>query len=155
MCLANLKRLTNLQIGPRDFTDKGMTSLAGLTNMERLLIGGPSLTDKGLESLTGMKKLYLLTISGSFDESKMAFKSGGKITDQGLRFLEGLKQLQNLEINSDTAFSAAAIRHLEDALPNLYSLRINDGSTPARNRPMQQKAPAPRQPRTERPRVNR
>jgi hypothetical protein len=123
-----------------------MTSLAGLTNMERLLIGGPGLTDKGLESLTGMKKMSLLTISGSFDESKMAFGSGGKITDQGLRFLEGLKQLQHLEINSDTAFSAAAIRHLEDALPNLYSLRINDGSAPARNRPMQQKAPVPRQP---------
>jgi hypothetical protein len=114
--------------------------------MERLVIGGPSLTDKGLESLTGMKKLYLLTISGSFDESKMAFGSGGKITDQGLRCLEGFKQLQLLEINSDTAFSAAAIRHLEDALPNLYSLRINDGSAPARNRPMQQKAPVPRQP---------
>jgi len=155
VCLANLKRLNNLQIGPSDFTDKGMTSLAGLTNMERLVIGGPSLTDKGLESLTGMKKLYLLTISGSFDEGKMAFSSGGKITDQGLRFLEGLKQLQNLEINSDTAFSAAAIRRLQDALPNLYSLRINDGSAPARNRPTQQRAPATGQPRTERPRVNR
>jgi hypothetical protein len=154
VCLANLKRLKNLQIGPRDFTDKGMSYLAGLTNMERLLIGGSSLTDKGLESLTGMKKLYLLTISGSFDESKMAFGSGGRITDQGLRHLEGFKQLQNLEINSDTAFSASAIRHLEDALPNLYSLRINDGSTPARNRPVQQKAPTPRQPRTERTRVN-
>jgi Leucine-rich repeat (LRR) protein len=155
VCLANLKRLKNLQIGPRDFTDKGMTYLAGLTNMERLLIGGTSLTDKGLESLTGMKKLYLLTISGSFDERKMAFSSGGRITDQGLSCLEGFKQLQNLEINSDSAFSAAAIRHLEDALPNLYSLKINDGSAPVRNRPMQQKAPVPRQPRTERPRVSR
>ena len=126
-CLAGLKRLSSLQIGPRDFTDQGMVYLAGLANMERLGIGGSGLTDKGLKYLADMKKLNLLSILSGWDRSKQAYGSGGNITDKGLHQLEGLKALGLLEIYSDNTFSDAALRRLQRELPNLFTLRINGG----------------------------
>ena len=121
VCLADLKRLKWLQIGPRHFTDRGIAYLAGLSNMERLGIGGPGMTDQGLKYLTNMKKLDTLTISnGAFDRNKNAFSSGGSITDKGLRYLEGLKAMVFLEIYSDNSFSTAALQRLRKGLPNLF-----------------------------------
>ena len=124
-CLANLKTLRWLQIGPRDYTDAGLAHLSGLTNMERLNLGGSGLTDEGLEHLADMKKLDLLSITGPFDGGKRDWSSGGHFTDEALRTLEQFKQLTLLEVYSDTAFSEAAVRRLREALPNLYSLNLN------------------------------
>jgi Leucine-rich repeat (LRR) protein len=111
-CLADLRHLQSLSIGPRDYTDKGMAYLAGLTNMERLSIGGPNLTDQGLKYLTNMKKLNHLTISD------------GNFSDYGLRHLEGLKPLRYLNITSASAFSNAALRRLRENLANLQTLKV-------------------------------
>lgn len=135
-CLAGLKHLRSLQIGPRDFTNQGMAYLGGLTNMERLGIGGSGLTDEGLKYLTNMKKLNLLSILSGFDRNKRDYGSGGSITNKGLRQLEGLKALGLLEIYSDNTFSDAALRRLQRELPNLFRLRINgrDKLRPTRRR---------------------
>ena len=125
MSLANLKKLKWLQIGPRNYTDKGISYLAGLTNMERLRIGGSGLTDEGLKYLTNMKKLNHLSILGRFDTNKRDFTSGGNITDKGLRYLEELKLLSFLNIYSDNTFSTAALQSLQQKLPNLFYLMIN------------------------------
>jgi len=131
-CLANLKTLEWLQIGPRDYTDNGLVHLAGLTNMERLNFGGSGLTDEGLtdeglKHLANMKNLDVLSIAGPFDTSKRNWSSGGHFTDEALRTLEQFKQLTLLEIYSDNTFSAAAVQGLREALPNLYSLNLNGG----------------------------
>jgi len=125
MSLANLKKLKWLQIGPRNYTDKGMAYLAQLPNMERLGIGGSGLTDEGLKYLTNMKKLNHLSIQGRFDSNKRTFINGGKITDKGLRYLGELKMLRFLNIYTDNAFSPAALQRLRRELPNLFYLRIN------------------------------
>lgn len=125
MCLAKLKRLRWLTIGPRDYTDKGMLYLAGLTNMERLGIGGSGLTDEGLKYLANMKKLDHLTILTGWDKSKRTFGSGGNITDKGLREFEKIKSLRSLNIYTDSKLSPAAIQHLRRELPNLTFLTIN------------------------------
>ena len=125
MGLANLKKLKWLQIGPRNYTDKGMAYLAQLPNIERLGIGGSGLTDEGLKHLTNMKKLNHLSIIGRFDTNKRDFTSGGNITDKGLRYLGELKMLRFLNIYTDNTFSAAAIQRLRRELPNLFYLRIN------------------------------
>jgi len=111
-CLAGLKHLKSLSIGPRNFTDKGMAYLAGLTNMERLGIGGPNLTDQGLKCLANMKKLWSLSLSD------------GYFTEEGLRYLEGFKRLRYLSIPSANAFSNAALRRLRENLPNLQTLKV-------------------------------
>ncbi|UCD50849.1 MAG: hypothetical protein JSW27_25405 [Phycisphaerales bacterium] len=127
-CLANLKTLRWLQIGPHDYTDRGLSHLAGLTSMERLNLGGSGLTDEGLKHLTNMKKLDLLSITGPFDAGKLNWSSGGHFTDEALRTLERFKQLTLLEIYSDSTFSDAAVQRLREALPNLYTLRLNDAA---------------------------
>jgi hypothetical protein len=123
-----LKRLRWLQIGPCNYTDKGLAYLSGLTNMERLGIGGSGLTDDGLKHLSNMKKLNFLSIVRGFDANKGGYVSGGSITDGGLRELEGLKLLSFLDIYSDNDFSDAALRRLWKELPNLFTLRINGGT---------------------------
>jgi hypothetical protein len=142
MCLSNLRRLTDVQIGPCDFTDKGMAHLAGLTNLERLNVGGSRLTDDGLKYLANTRKLDLLHISSGWGTSESG--RGGKFTDVGLRYLEGLKLLSHLEITSDTAFSAAAIQHLREELPNLYSLSVNGRNILPSSSPMPPKTPTTR-----------
>ncbi len=106
-CLANLKRLEWLQIGPRKFTDAGMAHLANLTNMERLGIGGPELTDAGLRHLAGMRNLNHLTIDD------------GNITDAGLGHLAGLKALNYLNITTSGRITAAGKRLLGEKLPDM------------------------------------
>lgn len=124
-CLANLKKLRWLQIGPRNFTDQGMLYLAGLTNIDRLGLGGAGLTDEGLKRLANLKKLDLLTIVGRFDKNKGNWGPGGHITDKGLGYLENFKQLSFVEIYSDSSFSDEAIQRLYEQLPNLYRLNLN------------------------------
>jgi len=124
-CLANLKKLRWLQIGPRNFTDQGMLYLAGLTNIDRLGLGGAGLTDEGLKRLANLKKLDLLTILGKFDSNIGNWTSGGHITDKGLSYLENFKQLSYVEIYSDSNFSNEAIHRLYEQLPNLYRLNLN------------------------------
>jgi len=124
-CLANLKTLKWLQIGPRDYTDAGLAHLAGLTNMERLNLGGSRLTGEGLKHLANMKNLDLLFIAGPFDTGKRNWSSGGHFTDQALRTLGQLKRMGHLQIHSDNTFSAAAIQRLREALPNLHILNLN------------------------------
>jgi len=106
-CLANLKRIEWLQIGPRKFTDAGMVHLANLTNMERLGIGGPELTDDGLRHLAGMKSLNHLTIDD------------GNITDAGLGHLAGLKALSYLNVTTRGRITTAGKRLLREKLPDL------------------------------------
>jgi beta-lactamase regulating signal transducer with metallopeptidase domain/Leucine-rich repeat (LRR) protein len=125
MSLANLKKLKWLQIGPRNYTDKGIAYLVSLTNMERLGIGGAGLTDEGLKYLTNMKKLDHLSILGRFDSNKRTFINGGNITDKGLREFEKIKSLRFLNIYTDSKLSPAAIQHLRRELPNLFYLKIN------------------------------
>jgi len=124
-CLANLKKLRWLQIGPRNFTDQGMLYLAGLTNIDRLGLGGAGLTDEGLKRLANLKKLDLLTIVGRFDKNKGNWTSGGHITDKGLGYLENFKQLSFVEIYSDSNFSDEAVQRLYEQLPNLFHLNLN------------------------------
>jgi hypothetical protein len=128
-CLANLKKLRWLQIGPRNFTDQGMLYLAGLTNIDRLGLGGAGLTDEGLKRLANLKKLDLLTILGKFDSNIGNWTSGGHITDKGLGYLENFKQLSYVEIYSDSNFSSEAIQRLYEQLPNLYRLNLNGSNT--------------------------
>ena len=124
-CLANLKKLRWLQIGPRNFTDQGMLYLAGLTNIDRLGLGGAGLTDEGLKRLANLKKLDLLTIQGRFDKSIGNWGPGGHITDKGLGYLEAFQRLVFVEIYSDTTFSEEAVQRLYQQLPNLYHLNLN------------------------------
>jgi len=124
-CLANLKKLRWLQIGPRDFTDRGMLHLAGLTEIDRLGLGGAGLTDEGLKHLANLQKLDLLNIRGRFDENKGHWGPGGHITDKGLRYLEAFPRLVFVEIYSDSDFSADAVQRLWEQLPNLYHLNLN------------------------------
>lgn len=128
-CLANLKKLRWLQIGPRDFTDQGMLHLAGLTNIDRLGLGGAGLTDEGLKRLANLKKLDLLNITGRFDEKRGTWGPGGHITDKGLGYLENFKGLVYVEIYSDSTFSDEAVQRLWDQLPNLYHLNLNCSNT--------------------------
>jgi Leucine-rich repeat (LRR) protein len=106
-CLANLKRIEWLQIGPRKFTDAGMVHLANLTNMERLNIGGPELTDDGLRHLAGMRSLNHLTIDD------------GNITDAGLGHIAGFKALSYLNITTRGRITAAGKRLLREKLPDM------------------------------------
>ncbi len=147
MGLANLKKLKWLQIGPRNYTDKGMAYLAGLTNMERLGIGGAGLTDEGLKYLTNMKKLNHLSILGKFDPNIRNFTKGGKITDKGLRYLEEIKSLSFLNIYSENTFSTAALQSLQRELPNLFYLMVNGRNALGRINltGMEQQSPAPSQ----------
>ncbi|MBN1359279.1 MAG: hypothetical protein JW993_01750 [Sedimentisphaerales bacterium] len=124
-CLSGPEHLGDLQIGPRDYTNAGLASLAGLAGLRRLSIGGSRLTDEGLQHLANMKELYHLQVLSGFDRDKPGYVSGGHITDQGLRFLERFQRLNFLEIYSDGDFSDAALRRLQEALPNLFTLRIN------------------------------
>ncbi len=124
-CLSGLTHLRDLQIGPRDYTDGGLASLSGLTGLQRLSIGGSHLTDDGLKHLAGMDKLYFLQVLSGFDRSKPGYVSGGNITDDGLRLLETFERLSFIEIYSDDDFSDVALRRLQQALPNLTTLRIN------------------------------
>jgi len=114
-CLANLKTLQWLYIGPRDYTDAGLVHLAGLTNMECLNLSGFGLTDEGLKHLANMKKLNVLSLNGHF-------------TDEALRTLGQFKQLGRLDIYTDETFSDPAVRRLRQTLPNLHILRINGRS---------------------------
>jgi hypothetical protein len=145
--LAKLKKLRWLQIGPRNYTDKGMAYLAQLPNIERLGIGGSGLTDEGLKYLTNMEKLNHLSILGRFDSNKRTFINGGNITDKGLRYLGELKMLRFLNIYSDNKFSTAALQRLQMELPNLTSLMINGRNALGRSylMGMGQQVPALRQ----------
>ncbi|NQT01469.1 MAG: hypothetical protein HQ580_05575 [Planctomycetes bacterium] len=151
MGLTNLKKLKWLQIGPRNYTDKGMAYLAQLPNMERLGIGGDGLTDEGLKYLTNMKNLDHLSIFTRFDASKRDFGSGGNITDKGLREFGKIKSLRFLNIYTDSKLSPAALQRLRRELPNLFYLRINGRNALGRSNPMGmgmgmgQQAPAVRQ----------
>ena len=51
----------------------------------------------------------------------------GKFTDEGLRHLEGFKGISYLTIESENDFSDKALFRLVKSLPNLQTLRINDG----------------------------
>ncbi len=124
-CLANLKKLRWLQIGPRNFTDQGMLYLAGLTNIDRLGLGGAGLTDEGLKRLANLKKLDLLNITGRFDKNKGDWSPGGHITDKGLGYLEAFQRLVFVEIYSDSNFSDEAVQRLWEQLPNLYHVNLN------------------------------
>jgi len=128
-CLANLKKLRWLQIGPRNFTDQGMLYLAGLTNIDRLGLGGAGLTDEGFKRLSNLKKLDLLSILGRFDTSIGNWGPGGHITDKGLRYLEAFPRLVFVEIYSDTNFSQEAVQRLWAQSPNLYHLNLNGSNS--------------------------
>ncbi len=154
VCLAGLKRLKGLQIGPPDFTDNGVASLTGLVRLERLSIGGPRLTDESFKHTANMKRLELLNVSnGVWDMGKSAWGSGGGFTDKALSYLEGLTQLNMLEISSEHIFGSAAVQRLRKALPGLDSIRVNTGaamrdqssSSGRQGPPVNRQAPRPAQ----------
>lgn len=129
VCLAGLKRLKGLQIGPPDFTDNGIAALSGLVRLEKLNIGGATLTDEAFKHIANMKRLELLNVSnGVWDTGKSAWGGGGSFTDKALSHLEGLTQLNMLEISSDHIFGSAAVQRLRKALPGLDSVRVNTGA---------------------------
>lgn len=138
-CLAGLKKLKHLEVGPRTrkFSDLGLSYLAGLTEMGLLDVGGSGVTNEGIKYLTNMKKLYHLTITGGWDMNKRAFISGGNITEEGLRYLGQIKSLMYLNIAADKDFSPAAVRRLRRELPRLKFLKINgrDILPPGNNSP--------------------
>jgi hypothetical protein len=126
-CLPGLKRLTSLQLNPRDCSDAGLAHLGGLTDIESLSIGGSRLTDEGLKHLANMKKLKSLTIARGYDRNKSVPSGGDNLTDKSLRYLEGYKDLNVLEIYSDGDFSDAALRRLHQSHPDL-TIRLNGGA---------------------------
>jgi len=114
--LAKMKNLRELSIGGiahSQITDAGVAYLKDLPKILSLLCGSPYLTDKSLATIGNMKTLnYSLTITGNF-------------TDDGLRYLEGLKDLHRLKINTTNNFSSAALERLQDNLPRLVSLTVD------------------------------
>jgi len=109
-CLANVKKLNNLQLNSHEFTDSGVAALAGLTDMDTLVIGGPNMTDDALSYLSDMKKLGVLIISD------------GDITDKGMDHLEKLQSLGRLRITSNRDISPGTLDRLQNRIP---SIRIN------------------------------
>jgi len=144
-CLSGLKRLNNLQIGPCNYTAKGVASLAGLVNMDRLNIGGPALTDEALGHLAGMKKLGLLNITGGTrDKNKTPRTGGGGLTDMALRYIGQLRSLNILRVDSKHVFSKAAVDRLRRELPYLYAITVNTFEATPRKASGQQRPPAGR-----------
>jgi hypothetical protein len=97
-----------------------------------------------------MKNLDLLFIAGQFDTSQRKWISGGHFTDEALGTLGQFKRMVRLDVHSDNTFSAAAIQHLRDALPNLHILNINGSDGRPTGMGARAAAPQPRQrvPRT-------
>ncbi|MBN2590265.1 MAG: M48 family metalloprotease, partial [Sedimentisphaerales bacterium] len=125
-CLSNLKQLTDLQLGEREYSDDGLAYLSGLTKLERISIGGSRITDEGLKHLADMKNLRSLIVRREYDSNKRGYISGGNITDEGLRYLERFENLSHMDIAIDGDFSDEALWHLHQKFPDLILL-LNGG----------------------------
>ncbi len=106
--MVNLGRLTGLRklyIGG-DYTDAGLTSLAGLSGLTELGIESSRCTDSGLAGLVGLTKLVALSVDGP------------QVTDAWLDRMAALKSLRNVQI-WNAQVSEEAIARLHRALPDI------------------------------------
>jgi hypothetical protein len=113
--LSNLKNLTSVQITGRGITDSAIKNLSELENLELIIIstGGETLlTDASLKDVTKLKKLSSI------------FIMTGHITDKSLEYLAELPSLRRIELTSDVAFSAKAVRNLKAKNPNIEQLQL-------------------------------
>jgi hypothetical protein len=118
---AHLKDMTQLQAlalpGAR-VTDTTMANIAGLTNLTYFrMTGAKNLTPAGWASIQNWKKLQTFWVAeGSFKDEEMPY-------------LKGLTQLKDITYWGDTVTDAGADVLL--GLPNLTSVRVDNGITPA------------------------
>ena len=92
-----------------------MKYLSGLKNLEFLNIQclrELGITDKGIKYLADLPKLNRLMIMD------------GHFTDKSLEYLSNLPTLTSLQLTSDYAFSAKAIKNLQAKNPYIGNLQL-------------------------------
>ena len=107
--LANLTKLTSINLDSTQVTDAGLVHLANLTKLTDIHLDDTQVTDAGLVHLAGLKELCTLALSRT------------KVTDTGLARLAGLTKLEVLELDN-TKVTDAGLAHLSEAkqLNRLY-----------------------------------
>ena len=87
--LSALKHLTEVIIGGRSITDRGLAHLDGLPYVEKLTLGDTGSTGNGLRFLPAPERLAELVISGP------------AINDEGLAVLDRFRCLKSLDLTID------------------------------------------------------
>jgi internalin A len=116
--LADLPKLTTVNVDSSGVTDLGVASLAKIPNLEELVLSGRRVTDACADSLARMTKLRRLKLNGT------------GITDAGTTGLTGMSKLRELALYSaamgePTVERAAGLAELESL--ELGGLHFNSG----------------------------
>ena len=104
LTVADLEKVTGLELGGTQITDAGLKDLAKFQNLKDLGLGGTQITDEGLKEVAKLEKLSSLRLSST------------KITDEGLKELAKLQQLKTLYLPNKV--TKASVAELKKALPN-------------------------------------
>ena len=114
--LAQLKKVTNLNLARTSITDAGLGALARHTGLVQLHLEMTKVTDSGLARLKPLENLEYLNLYGT------------AVTDAGLDHLSGLAKLKNLYL-WQTKVTPAGAAKLKAALPKA-DINLGWDSTP-------------------------
>lgn len=97
--------------------DLGCAHLATLESLESLnLSQNESITNRGAASLAALSNLRALNLSNT------------RVTSNALKFFHGLSKLQSLALYGCNMEDSPKIESLQDEVPTLRCLRLNNGS---------------------------
>jgi hypothetical protein len=114
--LVHLQGLGSLEelhlLDPKGLTDHGLARIAGITSLKVLQIDPPpsvwpAISDEGLRHLEALKRLERLSVRGA------------RLSDEGIGRLRTLPRLAELDIEGCSGVTAAGVRRLKEARPNL------------------------------------
>lgn len=99
--VANLWRLTSLNLDNTNISDKQLQKIGGLRSLISLLLSDTNITDDGLAHLGGLKNIESLHLCRI------------RITDTGLKHIQGLTTLKILDL-SGSDITDEGLKHLLD-----------------------------------------
>lgn len=104
--MAQLKKVTYVNLAKTSITDAGLAALTRHTGITRLHLEQTKITDAGLKHLKSLDQLEYLNLYGT------------GVTDAGILQLAALKNLKNLYL-WETKVTPEGAKRLKDALPGV------------------------------------